>query len=211
MPDTAILQTSLSRWPVRRGKVRDIYDLGSQLLLLAISTFDLDRLPFDWVLPTGIPDKGRVLTELSAFWFDLLKEPNQMLPVDAGILADLPQEDQRLLAGRSMWVRRATVVPIECVVRGYLRQEGRAGPNIKNRGRLCGIRLPSGLVESSLLPEPIFTPATKAESGHDVNISFDEMASRIGRKLAEGNLRGAAVRWRFTPGARSTRGSGAFF
>ena len=179
MPDTAILQTSLGRWPVRRGKVRDIYDLGGELLL--VST---DRISaFDWVLPSGIPDKGRVLTELSAFWFDLLKEPNQMLSIDVDILADLPAEDRHLLAGRSMRVRRAQVVPIECVVRGYLAGSGWA--EYRQSGTVCGIRLPAGLVESSDLPEPIFTPATKAESGHDENISFDEMAHRVGRKVAE--------------------------
>ncbi len=178
MPDTVVLQTSLSRWPVRRGKVRDIYDLGGELLL--VST---DRISaFDWVLPTGIPDKGRVLTELSAFWFDLLKEPNQMLSVDVEALA-LSDEDRHLLAGRTMWVRRARVVPIECVVRGYL--AGSAWAEYRSSGTVCGIRLPAGLVESSVLPEPIFTPATKAETGHDQNISFEEMADRVGRRAAE--------------------------
>jgi phosphoribosylaminoimidazole-succinocarboxamide synthase len=178
MPDTVVLQTSLSRWPVRRGKVRDIYDLGGELLL--VST---DRISaFDWVLPTGIPDKGRVLTQLSAFWFDLLDEPNQMLSVDVEALA-LSDEDRQLLAGRTMWVRRARVVPIECVVRGYL--AGSAWAEYRQSGTVCGIRLPAGLVESSILPEPIFTPATKVESGHDENISFEEMADRIGRRAAE--------------------------
>jgi phosphoribosylaminoimidazole-succinocarboxamide synthase len=179
MPEAAVLQTSLTRWPVRRGKVRDIYDLGGQLLL--VST---DRISaFDWVLPTGIPDKGRVLTELSAFWFDLLKEPNQMLSIDVDALPELSDEDRRLLAGRTMWVRRAHVVPIECVVRGYL--AGSAWLEYRQSQTVCGIRLPAGLVESSVLPEPIFTPATKAETGHDVNISFEEMAQRVGRRVAE--------------------------
>jgi phosphoribosylaminoimidazole-succinocarboxamide synthase len=173
------MQTSLSRWPVRRGKVRDIYDLGAELLL--VST---DRISaFDWVLPTGIPDKGRVLTQLSAFWFDLLDEPNQMLSVDADLLLSLPEEERQLLAGRTMWVRRARVVPIECVVRGYL--AGSAWAEYRQSGTVCGIRLPAGLAESALLPEPIFTPATKAETGHDQNISFDEMADRVGRRVAE--------------------------
>jgi phosphoribosylaminoimidazole-succinocarboxamide synthase len=200
MPDTAILQTSLARWPVRRGKVRDIYDLGSELLL--VST---DRISaFDWVLPTGIPDKGRVLTELSAFWFDLLKEPNQMLSVDVESLPDLSAEDRQLLAGRSMWVRRAQVVPIECVVRGYL--AGSAWAEYRASGTICGIRLPAGLVESSILPEPIFTPATKAETGHDVNISFDEMADRVGRNLAE-ELRDRSLAV-YSRGARHARERG---
>lgn len=178
MPDTVVLQTSLSRWPVRRGKVRDIYDLGGELLL--VST---DRISaFDWVLPTGIPDKGRVLTQLSAFWFDLLEEPNQMLSVDVDPLP-LSDEDRQLLAGRTMWVRRARVVPIECVVRGYL--AGSAWVEYRQTGTVCGIRLPAGLVESSILPEPIFTPATKAETGHDQNITFDEMADRVGRPVAK--------------------------
>jgi len=179
MPDTVVLQTSLSRWPVRRGKVRDIYDLGGELLL--VST---DRISaFDWVLPTGIPDKGRVLTQLSAFWFDLLDEPNQMLSVDADAMLALSDEDRQVLSGRTMWVRRARVVPIECVVRGYL--AGSAWTEYRQSGTVCGIRLPTGLVESSILPEPIFTPATKVESGHDQNISFDEMADRVGRRVAE--------------------------
>jgi phosphoribosylaminoimidazole-succinocarboxamide synthase len=179
MPDTVVLQTSLSRWPVRRGKVRDIYDLGGELLL--VST---DRISaFDWVLPTGIPDKGRVLTQLSAFWFDLLDEPNQMLSVDADVMLALSDEDRKLLSGRTMWVRRARVVPIECVVRGYL--AGSAWAEYRQSGTVCGIRLPTGLIESSVLPEPIFTPATKVETGHDQNISFEEMADRVGRRAAE--------------------------
>jgi len=179
MPDTVVLQTSLSRWPVRRGKVRDIYDLGGELLL--VST---DRISaFDWVLPTGIPDKGRVLTQLSAFWFDLLDVPNQMLSVDVDTMLPLSDDDRQLLSGRAMWVRRARVVPIECVVRGYL--SGSAWAEYRQSSTVCGIKLPSGLVESSILPEPIFTPATKAETGHDQNITFDEMADRVGRRVAE--------------------------
>ncbi|HTU26415.1 MAG TPA: phosphoribosylaminoimidazolesuccinocarboxamide synthase [Pirellulales bacterium] len=173
------MQTSLSRWPVRRGKVRDIYDLGGELLL--VST---DRISaFDWVLPTGIPDKGRVLTQLSAFWFDLLDVPNQMLSVDVDTMLPLSDDDRQLLSGRAMWVRRARVVPIECVVRGYL--SGSAWAEYRQSSTVCGIKLPSGLVESSILPEPIFTPATKAETGHDQNITFDEMADRVGRRVAE--------------------------
>ena len=174
----AVLQTALSDFPVRRGKVRDIYDLGDQLLL--VST---DRISaFDRVLPTGIPDKGRVLTRLSAFWFDLLDTPSHMLSLD---LSDLPiDEHQRdLLNGRSMLVRKASVVPIECVVRGYL--DGSGWNEYQRDGTVCGISLPAGLVRCQQLGEPIFTPATKEESGHDINISFERMVELIGRESAE--------------------------
>lgn len=156
-----------------------MYDLGDRLLL--VST---DRISaFDWVLPTGIPDKGRVLTQLSAFWFDFLGEPHHMLSTDIETV-DLPRGvDRTLLAGRSMLCRKTEVVPIECVVRGYL--SGSGWKEYRERGEVCGVTLPAGLRESDRLPAPIFTPATKEESGHDINISFDEMAGRIGRELAE--------------------------
>jgi phosphoribosylaminoimidazole-succinocarboxamide synthase len=164
---------------VRRGKVRDVYDLGDRLLL--VST---DRISaFDWVLPTGIPDKGRVLCQLSAFWFRELAEPNHLLSLDPAEW-DLPKGvDRDLLAGRSMLVRKAEIVPIECVVRGYL-----AGSGWKEYGQahaVCGVPLPRGLRESDRLPEPIFTPATKESSGHDINIAFDEMVRRVGQDLAD--------------------------
>jgi phosphoribosylaminoimidazole-succinocarboxamide synthase len=175
----AILQTSLGRWPVRRGKVRDIYDLGRDLLL--VST---DRISaFDWVLPTGIPDKGRVLTQTSAFWFDRLDEPHHMLSTDMSAI-DLPAgADRGPLVGRGMLVRKAEVVPIECVVRGYL--SGSGWKEYCQQGTVCGIRLPAGLRESEQLSEPIFTPATKAESGHDMNISFETMVTLVGREVSE--------------------------
>jgi phosphoribosylaminoimidazole-succinocarboxamide synthase len=179
MSSTAILETSLARLPVRRGKVRDIYDLGDQLLL--VST---DRISaFDWVLPTGIPDKGRVLTQLSAFWFDRLKEPNHMLstnPRDFGLPAEV---DLAPLEGRAMLVRKTSVVPIECVVRGYL--SGSGWKEYRQQGTVCGIRLPAGLRESQQLEEPIFTPATKEETGHDINISFERMVEIVGADVAE--------------------------
>jgi phosphoribosylaminoimidazole-succinocarboxamide synthase len=179
MSTTAILETSLARLPVRRGKVRDIYDLGDQLLL--VST---DRISaFDWVLPTGIPDKGRVLTQLSAFWFDRLKEPNHMLSTDTRDFGLPAEVDLGPLEGRSMLVRKTSVVPIECVVRGYLSGSGWKG--YRQQGTVCGIRLPAGLRESQQLEEPIFTPATKEESGHDINISFDRMVEIVGRDVAE--------------------------
>jgi phosphoribosylaminoimidazole-succinocarboxamide synthase len=174
-----VLQTSLSHLSVRRGKVRDIYDLGEELLL--VST---DRISaFDWVLPNGIPDKGRVLTQTSAFWFLRLDQPNHMLTVDVARM-DLPADaDRALLAGRTMKVRKTEVVPIECVVRGYL--SGSGWKEYRQSGSVCGITLPKGLRESDRLPEPIFTPATKESSGHDVNISFETMVEMIGRGLSE--------------------------
>jgi phosphoribosylaminoimidazole-succinocarboxamide synthase len=177
---STVTETSLAEIPVRRGKVRDIYDLGGQLLL--VST---DRISaFDWVLPTGIPDKGRVLTQLSRFWFDRLDLPNHMLSCDVdqfGLPADI---DRAPLVGRSMLVRKTEVVPIECVVRGYL--SGSGWKEYQAGGTICGVRLPAGLSESDQLPEPIFTPASKAEVGeHDENISFDEMCRRVGSDRAE--------------------------
>jgi phosphoribosylaminoimidazole-succinocarboxamide synthase len=176
---TAVLQTSLAKLPVRRGKVRDIYDLGDQLLL--VST---DRISaFDWLLPSGIPDKGRVLTQLSAFWFDYLNEPNHMLSIEANEF-DLPEgTDLAPLTGRSMLVRKTEVVPIECVVRGYL--SGSGWKEYQKTQSVCGIKLPAGLTESSKLAEPIFTPATKEESGHDINISFEQMVEIVGHDTAD--------------------------
>src|SRR5262245_16891021 len=174
-----VLKTSLPGVAVRRGKVRDIYDLGDHLLL--VST---DRISaFDWVLPTGIPDKGRVLTGLSAFWFDHLKAANHLISIDVEQM-DLPEGvDRAELAGRSMLVRKTQVVPVECVVRGYL--AGSGWKEYCQSGTVCGLKLPAGLKQSDRLPEPIFTPATKEESGHDINISFAEMCDRVGAKLAD--------------------------
>jgi len=174
-----MLQSSLADLPVRRGKVRDIYDLGQELLL--VST---DRISaFDWILPTGIRDKGRVLTQISRFWFDRLDEPNHLITCDVDEV-DLPEGiDRAPLAGRSMLVRKTEVVPIECVVRGYL--SGSGWKEYRATQSVCGIKLPAGLRESDQLPEPIFTPATKAESGHDENISFDQMVDCVGREVAE--------------------------
>ena len=177
---STILQTSLADFPVRRGKVRDIYDLGDRLLL--VST---DRISaFDWVLPTGIPDKGRVLTQLSRFWFDRFDVPHHLLSCDVNDF-DLPAgTDLEPLVGRSMLVRKSEVVPIECVVRGYL--SGSGWKEYQASGTVCGIKLPAGLRESDQLPEPIFTPATKAEIGeHDENITFEQTCARVGRDLAE--------------------------
>jgi phosphoribosylaminoimidazole-succinocarboxamide synthase len=174
-----ILQTALGKLPKRSGKVRDIYDLGRELLL--VST---DRISaFDWVLPTGIPDKGRVLTQISAFWFDRLNEPHHLLSTDVETF-ELPSGvDWAPLVGRSMLVRKTNVVPIECVVRGYL--SGSGWKEYRERGSVCGVRLPANLRESDRLPEPIFTPATKEESGHDINISFERMVELAGRATSE--------------------------
>ncbi len=178
---STVTQTSLSDLPVRRGKVRDIYDLGDTLLL--VST---DRISaFDWVLPTGIPDKGRVLTQLSRFWFEHFKDvPNHLISCDVDDF-DLPAGiDREPLVGRSMLVRKTSVVPIECVVRGYLSGSGWA--EYQKNGEVCGIELPTGLMESDKLPGAIFTPATKAEQGeHDENISYDEMCARVGADLSK--------------------------
>lgn len=165
--------------PSARGKVRDIYDLGDKLLIVAT-----DRLSaFDVVMPTPIPDKGKVLTQLSLFWFDLLKDviPNHVLS-ESEFPAPFDQYREEL-AGRSMLVKKTQPLPIECVVRGYV--SGSGWKDYKATGAICGIPLPSGLMESDKLPEPIFTPATKATSGHDENISFERAAEMIGKELAE--------------------------
>ena len=164
--------------PVRQGKVRDIYDFGDKLLFIAS-----DRISaFDWVLRDGIPDKGRVLTQVSRFWFDRLDVTNHVLSLDPTTLPLPDGTDADALQGRSMVVRKTEVVPIECVVRGYLAGSGWK-EYLANR-TVCGIALPDGLVQADQLPEPIFTPATKAETGHDENISFEETCSQIGEGLA---------------------------
>lgn len=175
-----VWETHFSGVPLRsRGKVRDLYELGDLLLIVAT-----DRLSaFDVVLPTPIPDKGRVLTQLSLFWFETLRDvvPNHVLSS-----TDFPEQlapylDQ--LRGRAMLVRRTQLVPIECVVRGCL--AGSGWKDYRSTGKVCGISLPAGLRESDRLPEPIFTPATKAATGHDENISFDQAVARVGGELAE--------------------------
>lgn len=179
MPAAAILETCFSSLPVRRGKVRDIYDLGDRLLLVAT-----DRISaFDWVLPSGIPDKGRILTQLSRFWFELLGEPNHLITCDVGKMPLPAGIDRGLLAGRTMLVRKTEVVPIECVARGYL--SGSGWKEYVRHGTVCGLRLPGGLQESDQLSEPIFTPATKAETGHDENVSFEAMCQTVGGELAD--------------------------
>lgn len=174
-----LLQTVLPGREPRRGKVRDVYDFGDRLLVVAT-----DRISaFDWVMPNGIPDKGRVLTGLSALWFARLPVRHHLLGLDPRAL-DLPAgTDVESLVGRSMVVRKARVYPVECVVRGYL--AGSGWKEYRQDGTVCGIALPAGLRECDRLPEPIFTPATKEESGHDQNISFEQMARIVGRPVAE--------------------------
>ncbi|MCC6509936.1 MAG: phosphoribosylaminoimidazolesuccinocarboxamide synthase [Pirellulaceae bacterium] len=181
MPSTAFCDSQLP-WPKRQGKVRDVYDLGQELLI--VST---DRISaFDWILPSGIPDKGRVLTALSLFWFERLDVSHHLLGVDwPEVPAGQPPispEQQADLQGRTMRTRKASVVPFECVVRGYL--EGSGWKEYQETGSVCGIALPPGLKQCDRLPEPIFTPATKAESGHDENVSFETMANAIGLETA---------------------------
>ena len=176
---TALLESRLPDLPVRRGKVRDVYDLGDRLLLVAT-----DRISaFDWVMPQGIPDKGRILTQLSAFWFELLGVPSHVIATDVSEL-DLPSggTPREALAGRSMLVRKCQVVPVECVVRGYL--EGSGWKEYQQSRAVCGVALPPGLVQCSQLPQPIFTPATKEESGHDQNISFERVSQLVGGETA---------------------------
>ena len=172
--NTPVLETELSRYHrFARGKVRDVYEDGSRLLIVAT-----DRISaFDFILATGIPDKGRVLTQMTLFWLDFLREivPNHFLSAETN---GLPPE----FAGRSMWVRRAEMFPIECVARGYL--AGSGWKDYQSTGAVCGIPLPAGLRESDALPSPIFTPATKAQTGHDENISFEEASRLVGAESA---------------------------
>jgi phosphoribosylaminoimidazole-succinocarboxamide synthase len=174
-----LLQSQVPGYPCRRGKVRDIYDLGDRLVIIAT-----DRISaFDWVLPTGIPDKGRVLTGLTRFWLDFLKVPNHLLSMDVAAMGPAFAAQADVLQGRTMLVRKTQVVPIECVVRGYL--AGSGWKEYRRSGTVCGIALPAGLQESQQLPEPIFTPSTKEESGHDINISFERMVEITGPAVAE--------------------------
>ena len=175
---SVLLQSLLPGIPSRRGKVRDVYDFGDRLLFVAS-----DRISaFDHILPNGIPRKGEVLTRLSQFWFSLLSVPHHFLTNDVTTLPLPAGADLESLAGRSMVVMKTEVVPVECVVRGYL--AGSGWKEYRQSSTVCGISLPPGLKESSRLPEPIFTPATKAESGHDENISFAQMCHDVGTDLA---------------------------
>jgi phosphoribosylaminoimidazole-succinocarboxamide synthase len=176
--DAPLLRSDIAGVPVRRGKVRDVYDLGDRLVIVAT-----DRLSaFDWVLPTPIPGKGRILTALTLFWLDFLHVPNHLLSTDVMEMGEPFAPHADVLAGRTMLVRKTRVVPFECVVRGYL--AGSGWKEYRATQSVCGVPLPAGLRESQRLPEPIFTPATKAEAGHDENVSFDVMAADVGDDLA---------------------------
>ncbi len=176
----AVMETRLDLPLFSRGKVRDVYDLGDHLLIVAT-----DRLSaFDCVLPTGIPDRGRVLTGLSAFWFGRLAAivRTHYITIDPDAFPASLQAHRTMLAGRAMLVERCRRIDFECVVRGYL--AGSAWQEYRTKGQACGVSLPAGLRQGSRLPEPIFTPATKAETGHDENITTAQMAQRIGEGLA---------------------------
>jgi len=188
--DTVLLQTDFPELELHAsGKVRDVYALDRERLLFVAT----DRISaFDYVLATGIPHKGRVLTQLSLFWFDLLRDlvPNHLITADINHYPASLQKHADQLRGRSMIVTRAEMFPVECVVRGYI--SGSAWKEYKATGQVCGIDLPKGLRESDRLPEPIFTPATKATSGHDENVSFSEMARLVGPEVSR-QLRGISV------------------
>ena len=178
MAEQALFQSDVPGYPRRQGKVRDVYDLGDRLVIVAS-----DRLSaFDWVMPTPIPDKGRILTQLSLFWFNYLKVPNHILSTNLKDMGPAFVEKREQLEGRTMMVKKAKVVPIECVARGYL--AGSGWKEYQKSQTVCGIPLPVGLQQASPLPHAIFTPATKAETGHDENISYDQMAQAVGEKLA---------------------------
>ncbi len=200
MPPPPLLQSQVPGFPCRRGKVRDVYDLGDRLAIVAT-----DRLSaFDWVLPTGIPDKGRVLTQLTLFWLGHLGVANHLLGTDLAAMGPAFAARADELAGRTMLVRKADVVPVECVVRGYL--AGSGWKEYQAGGTVCGLKLPPGLRQAEQLPEPIFTPATKEESGHDQNILFEEMARIVGADLAA-NLRQRSIDV-YRRGAEYARGRG---
>jgi phosphoribosylaminoimidazole-succinocarboxamide synthase len=181
-PVSSITETELGLALHARGKVRDVYSVGEYLLIVAT-----DRISaFDHVLATGIPGKGKILTQLSLFWFDFLKDivPNHLITADILRYPRDLREYAAELEGRSMLVKRAQMFPVECVVRGYI--SGSGWKDYLASGAICGVSLPPGLREADKLPEPIFTPATKSQDGeHDVNISFQEMASRVGTENAE--------------------------
>lgn len=179
MPDAALLQSDLP-FPVRRGKVRDVYDLGEALLIVAT-----DRISaFDCVMPNGIPGKGKILTALSLFWFKFLADrvKNHLLATEVTEYPPAVRAFADQLEGRSMLVEKANVIPIECVARGYL--AGSGWKEYQQTQTVCGVALPAGLRQCDKLPQPIFTPATKEESGHDINISFEQAADRIGEPAA---------------------------
>src|SRR5712692_9438645 len=189
--DPVLLQTDFPDLELfASGKVRDVYQLGSDHLLFVAT----DRISaFDYILATGIPNKGRVLTQISLFWFDFLADivPNHVITADVQRYPESVRKYSDQLTGRSMLVQRAEMFPVECVVRGYI--SGSAWKEYKATGKVCGIELPAGLKESDAFPEPIFTPATKAVSGHDENIPFEQMGKIVGSETA-GQLRAITLK-----------------
>ncbi len=174
-----VRETNIPGMTPKRGKVRDVYDFGDTVLLVSS-----DRISaFDWILPSCIPDKGKVLTQTAAWWFETLGVKNHLITIDVDKIPFPAGTDKSQFAGRSTYSHKTKVFPIECIVRGYLSGSGWKG--YQQNGEVCGIKLPAGLVESDRLPEPVFTPTTKAETGHDMNISFSEMANQIGSQEAE--------------------------
>lgn len=174
-----VLQTSIPGMTPKRGKVRDIYDFGDKVLLVSS-----DRISaFDWILPTAIPDKGKVLNQTAEFWFETLGVRNHVVTTDVSKIPFPAGTDLSMFEGRSVFCEKTKVVPIECVVRGYL--VGSGWKEYQKSQTVCGLKLPAGLVESAKLDEPIFTPSTKEETGHDQNISFEETADRVGSEIAE--------------------------
>jgi phosphoribosylaminoimidazole-succinocarboxamide synthase len=182
MTEKIICETNLEGVKfLRRGKVRDIYEINEHLLIVAT-----DRVSaFDVVLPNGIPNKGIILTQISLFWFNKVKDivENHIVSSDVNEFPEPLQKYNKILEKRSILVKKAKPLPVECIVRGYL--SGSGWKEYQKTGMICGIKLPSGLVESAKLPEPLFTPSTKAEQGHDINISFEETVKILGRETAE--------------------------
>lgn len=177
--NTPLLQSNVPGFSCRHGKVRDVYDLGDRLVIVAT-----DRLSaFDCVLPNGIPDKGRILTQLTLFWLEYLNVPNHLISTDVTEMPPAFVAQANVLQGRTMLVRKAEVVPFECVVRGYL--AGSGWKEYRQSQTVCGIPLAPGWRECEELPNPIFTPSTKAETGHDENVAYGVMAATIGALLAD--------------------------
>lgn len=198
----AVTETKLPFKVFKKGKVRDVYDLGDKLLVIAS-----DRISaFDFVLHEPIPKKGICLTQISRFWFDYFKDtvPSHMISAELSEFPDELKEFSKVLNGRSMLVKKAEVFPIECIVRGYI--SGSAWKSYKKERTVCGIKLPPGLKESDKLDEPLFTPSTKADTGHDINISFEKMIELIGRENAE-KLRDLSLKL-YNEGAEYTRKQG---
>ena len=178
---SVVAKTDLPLKAFKKGKVRDVYETNDELLLIVT-----DRISaFDYVLPESIPNKGICLTQISKFWFDHFKDtvPSHMISDNVVDFSEELQEYRDVLVGRSMLVKKAEVFPVECIVRGYI--SGSAWKSYQNDGTVCGIKLPGGMKESGKFDEPLFTPSTKAESGHDINISFEKMKEIIGNESAE--------------------------